>query len=137
VNIAELRTAGLGFDVAYRFLLTPIGNIRADVAGTWLHRFEKTVAGNRVVLGLNVYDYGVNPSLKLNVNVQWAKDGWAAAATVRFVGPYRECEFLDCQEMNERARDVAPYATLNLQLSKELRSPLRRSEFAVGILNAP
>jgi iron complex outermembrane recepter protein len=134
VNFGRLQTAGIDFDFGYRFALRSLGNIRARVQGTWLHGFELE-RGRHVVNALNNTDYGPNPSLKLNVSAQWARAGWSAAATVHFVGPYHECEGGDCQVMDARSRDVASYASLSLQASRDFRSPLGRSTFSVGILN--
>jgi outer membrane receptor protein involved in Fe transport len=153
LNTPGLRTAGMDFDVAYRFRVNKIGNLRVNVEGTWLHKFEKTIVGGTTIDGLNNYDLTqVNPSIKFNFNVFWAKAGWNAAATVRFVGPWHECFNNDCSSAGLMAaaqecadpmdgagcnpiRDVDPYVTLNLQVGKEFTSPLGKTGFTVGVLN--
>ena len=45
VNIGNFKTAGLDFDVAYRFRVPKVGNLRLNVEGTWLQKFEETIAG--------------------------------------------------------------------------------------------
>src|SRR5262249_22990756 len=80
VNLGGERAAGVDFDVAFRFLLRPIGSLRLGVGGTWLQRFEATVPGDIVVNGLGNADLGPSPTLKLNFSALWAKAGWGAAA---------------------------------------------------------
>jgi len=153
LNTPGLRTAGMDFDVAYRFRVRPIGNLRVNLEGTWLHKYEKTIVGGKVVDGLGNYDLiQTNPKLKFNFNVFWANAGWNAAATVHIVGPWHECYNNDCSTEGLMAsaaecadptdgtgcnpiRDVDPYFTLNLQLGKEFKSPLGKTTFTIGVLN--
>src|SRR5262249_37360643 len=74
ITAGNVKTAGLDFDVAYRFLVPKIGNLRLNVEGTWLQKYGETFSGGTTVDGLGNYDLlGVNPKLKFNVNAQWAK----------------------------------------------------------------
>jgi len=135
-NIGNFKTAGLDFDVAYRFRVNKIGNIRMNVEGTWLQQFEETIAGNKID-GLNTFDLGgTNPSIKFNANLQWANAGWSAGAGARFVGPWHECENNDCSaaSMNP-SRDIDPYVIFNAFVSKDFKSPLGTTGFTIGVLN--
>jgi iron complex outermembrane recepter protein len=117
-----------------------------NLEGTWLQKFEKELVGGKVVDGLNTYDLQqVNPKLKLNFNALWALSGWNAAANVRFVGGWHECYNNDCSDeglavaMEDGAtapiRDIDPYATLNLQVGKDFKSPIGRTSFSIGMIN--
>src|SRR5262249_38281971 len=138
LNIGSRKTAGLDFDVAYRFLVPKVGNLRFNVEGTWLHKFEDEIAGNTID-GLNDYDLGLlNPRIKFNANAQWAKAGWSAGIGARFVGPWTECENNDCspKPMGNLTHDVPAYVTFNAFLSRDFKSPLGTTGLTLGVLNA-
>src|SRR5262249_11691297 len=125
INAGGFKTSGLDFDIAYRFLVPRLGNIRVNLEGTWLHKFEESFAGGFTVDGLDNYDLsGVNASLKFNGNIQWAKAGWSAGAGARFVGPWHECQNNDCNpdSMNPR-RDIPAYVVFNAFVSRDFKSP--------------
>src|SRR5262249_13578143 len=137
INAGGFKTAGLDFDIAYRFLVPKVGNLRINVEGTWLQKYEESFSGGVTVDGLNNYDLlGVNPSIKFNANVQWAKAGWSAGLGARFIGPWHECENNDCSAaaMNPQ-RDVDPYLIFNAFVGKDFHSPLGTTGFTVGVLN--
>jgi len=137
LNIGNFKTAGIDFDVGYRFLVPSVGNLRFNLNGTWLHQFEETIAGNKID-GLGTYDLGlVNPTIKFNFDAQWAKAGWSAGIGARFIGPWHECEFSDCSaaSMNPQ-HDVDPYVIFNAFVSKDFKSPLGTTGLTIGVLNA-
>ena len=73
--------------------------------------------------------------MKLNFSARWARAGWGAVATVSAIGPWHECESDDCSVMGAPSRDIGVYATVGLQLSRQLRWSMGTADVSVGVLN--
>jgi outer membrane receptor protein involved in Fe transport len=141
-NIGGESTSGVDFDVAYRFRVNPIGNLRLNLFGTYLMAHDAVVAGGRKIEGAGVYDLGLNPRIRFNFATQWAKEGWGAGFNVRFVGAFTECQGGDCSEidnpdpdMKAPTHDIPSYATLDLHASKDFDWAVGKTTIAIGAQN--
>jgi outer membrane receptor protein involved in Fe transport len=94
-NVGGDSTGGVDFSIRYS-PQTPYGRIGLSLDGTWLHKFDRTLAGGSVIKGRGVYDLGVYTDVKANAGVAWSRDALSAAVNMRFINGFKECEFNAC-----------------------------------------
>jgi outer membrane receptor protein involved in Fe transport len=141
---------GAGIDVAVRYALpTEYGRFGFAVDGTWLQRFNRTLADGTLIRARNTFDLGsgdvggVYPDFKFNAGVRWGWKGYGAGVTTRYIDSYKECgdSFGDffggglCYADSTFSRKVDSYNTWDLFLSYALRSRLGRTDVGVGMNN--
>ncbi len=85
-----------GIDLALNYLLpTEVGRFNFLFDGTWLHKFDRTLADGSVIHGKNTYDIatvgGVYPAFKFISGVRWAYEGLNAGFNTRFLSAFHEC----------------------------------------------
>ena len=85
-----------GIDLALNYLLpTEYGRWNFLFDGTWLHKFDQTLADGSVIHGKNTYDIatvgGVYPAFKFISGVRWAFEGFNAGFNTRFLSAFHEC----------------------------------------------
>jgi outer membrane receptor protein involved in Fe transport len=89
-NVGSNLTDGIDVSVNYN-LPTPAGRFAFIFDGTWLHRYNRTLATGQLVKGRNNYDLGVYPAFKFISGVRWNYEGLLVGFNTRFTGSYYEC----------------------------------------------
>jgi iron complex outermembrane receptor protein len=89
-NVGKLSTTGLDLSLRYR-IPTTFGRFTLSGDSSFLFKMNKTLADGTLVKGLNNYDLGVYPTLKLNLGVAYNIGGFLASVRGRLVGSYHEC----------------------------------------------
>lgn len=95
-NVGGNDTSGVDISLRY-FPNTPYGRISTTLDLSWLHGFNATLPGGRVIRGLNNYDLGVYVDWRARLAVGWAKEGFNVNANARWLNGYQECEANNCQ----------------------------------------
>ena len=86
-----------GIDLAINYLLpTEVGRFNFIFDGTWLHKFDRTLADGSVIHGKNTYDIaqnwgGVYPAFKFISGIRYAYEGLSAGINTRFLSSFHEC----------------------------------------------
>jgi outer membrane receptor protein involved in Fe transport len=97
-NIGKDETDGI--DLALNYLLpTQVGRLNFSFDGTWLHKFDRTLADGSVIHGKNTYDIsadtsrvgGVYPAFKFISGVRWSFGGLDLGVNTRFFSSFHEC----------------------------------------------
>jgi outer membrane receptor protein involved in Fe transport len=104
VNVVDINQnvggdATDGIDLALNYLLpTEYGRFNFLFDGTWLHKWDRTLADGSVIHGKNTYDIasvttvgGVYPAFRFISGVRWAYEGFNAGVNTRFFSAYHEC----------------------------------------------
>jgi outer membrane receptor protein involved in Fe transport len=157
-NIIDLNTnvgqdATDGLDLAVRYALpTEYGRFGFIFDGTWLHKFQRTLADGSVLSGRGTYDLGtgsiggIYPAFKFNSGVAWSLAGFGAGVNSKFIGSFHECgdsggDFSGgptCTSSGgtpEFRRLVPAYVTFDVFASYTLKSPAGRTTLAAGVNN--
>jgi len=148
-NVGEDKTDGI--DVAVRYAYpTDVGRFGFIFDGTWLHKFDRTLADASIIHGRGTFDLngagtgGVYPAFKFNAGVTYALRGFGAGVTTRFIGSFTECgdsggDFSGsglCYQDATYQHKVAAYNTWDAYVSYGLTSPAGKTTIAAGINNA-
>jgi hypothetical protein len=155
VNVGQDKTSGI--DVAVRYALpTEAGRFGFIFDGTWLQRFDRTLADGTVIHGKGTFDIattgGVYPEWKFNAGVTWALAGFTAGFSTRFLSAFRECgsatgDFSGSGKcyvskvpppaafVPPDSRRVSAYSTSDVFVSYNLNSPAGKTLLAAGMLN--
>jgi len=148
-NVGSDKTDGI--DIAARYSLpSEYGRFGFIFDGTWLHKFNRTLANGDVIHARGTYDLGqgnafggVFPAWKFNVGTSWALGGFGAGVNSRFVGKFKECGDDSgvmngsglCYKDHIGERTVHPYVAFDAFLSYGFRNPVGRTAIAAGLLN--
>jgi outer membrane receptor protein involved in Fe transport len=150
-NVGELRTAGV--DLAARYALpTAVGRFGFTFDATWLAFFDRTQkvgTTTQTVHGRGNYDLGALPIFKANVGASWARAGWGAGATARYVGSFKECGAFSadsgtyqstgglCNSTDPQtpSRQVGSNAVVDLRGSYALTTSAGKTTVAAGVNN--
>src|SRR5713101_699319 len=152
-NVGKDETDGI--DLAIRYALpTEYGRFGFVFDGTWLHKFDRTLADGSVLGGRGTYDVqiegaglgGVFPAFKANSGVNWSLGGFAGGVNGKFIGSFHECGddtgfFAGgsvCSSSGgtpQFQRLVPAYVTFDLFASYTLRSPAGRTTLGAGVNN--
>ena len=131
-NLGTLHTAGIDFAVRYARAFDGVGRFNFILDGTWLHDLRTTDSTGVITDGTGNFDLGVNPQLKATAGVFWSMGPFAAGATLRYVGAYKECfdggDFV-CSQDDGQQRRVEPYTPFDLFVSYSVR------DWAAGTTN--
>ncbi len=139
-NIGGSDTDGIDFGVGYDHSIDSVGRFHYNFEGTWLHKYNSRFP-NRTVEGVGVFDIGVFPRWKLNMGIQWAKDGFTAGANARYLHHFRECEEDDCNRADVEAAKLVARRKVDWYLAEDIYgsygfdSPSGHSTIALGINN--
>jgi len=145
-NVGGDKTGGLDFAIRYS-PQTPFGRVGVNADATWLQKFDRTLAGDKVIKAKSTYDLnGVYTNWRANLGLSWARDALAAGVNMRFINGFKECENNDCQIDSTEAdaaqpisRMVQDYYTFdaNVSYDLELKSGTAGAQFGVNnLLNA-
>ncbi len=94
-NVGGNDTAGVDFALRYN-QNTQVGAFNFNVEGTWLQKFNETLANGAIREGKGTYNLGVFPDWRFNVGTLWGLNEWGAGVNMRYIGSFRECENGDC-----------------------------------------
>ena len=139
-NVGGDKTGGV--DVSLRYSpMTPYGRFGFSVDGTWLQKFDRTLASGNVVRAKNTYDLtAVYSDLKANVGVSWARDALSAAVNMRFINGFRECENNSCSVQSEDAppplfRNVSDYYAFDASVMYDMETAAGTITGQLGVNN--
>jgi outer membrane receptor protein involved in Fe transport len=150
-NVGKDQTDGL--DLAVRYALpTEYGRFGFIFDGTWLHKFQRTLADGSVLSGRGTYDLGtgsiggIYPAFKFNAGVAWSLAGFGAGVNSKFIGAFHECgdsggDFSGGATCTSSAgtpqfqRNVPAYVTFDLFASYSLQGPAGKTTLAAGVNN--
>jgi iron complex outermembrane receptor protein len=148
-NVGGDATSGL--DVAVRYSLpSEVGRFGFVVDGTYLFKFDRTLADGTVIQARNTYDLGVYPSIKFNAGITYAIGGFGAGITGRYIGNYQECGdtggasggsglcyALDPKDPAQQSykRDVGAYSVFDVFASYTLATSFGKTTLATGMTN--
>lgn len=96
VNVGSDKTAGLDLGIRYS-LPSPFGRFGFGFDGTWLQKYDRTLATGQVLEGKGTYDLitsqdgGVYPAYKFNTGVTWGLRNLGAGVNLRYIGSFKEC----------------------------------------------
>jgi outer membrane receptor protein involved in Fe transport len=152
-NVGSDATDGVDLSVRYA-LPTEYGRFGFLFDGTWLHKFDRTLADGSVLGGRGTYDVqiegaglgGVFPAFKFNAGMTWGLAGFSAGVNSKFIGEFHECGddtgFFaggsTCSSSGgtpQFQRLVPAYITFDVFASYTLRSPVGRTTLGVGVNN--
>jgi iron complex outermembrane recepter protein len=130
-NVGSTTTSGIDFAVRYA-LPTEYGRFGTGLDLTYLKDFNQNGAS-----AVGTYDLAFPlPQWKANLGFNWRLRGWSAAALVRYVGTYKECDGGVCGVTPEPSgRQVGHNTTLDLNASYSLRTSYGRTLLMVGVNN--
>ncbi|HYH97161.1 TonB-dependent receptor domain-containing protein [Hyalangium sp.] len=131
-----------GVDVSLRYSpQTPVGRLSLSMDGTWLHKFDRTLASGNVIKAKGNYDLtAVYSDLKANFGVAWARDAMSAAVNMRFINGFKECENNACTVQDESApppisRQVNDYYAFDASVTYDLETKIGTTTAQVGVNN--
>ncbi len=134
-------TDGIDLSVNYN-LPTPVGRFAFIFDGTWLHRFNRTLATGQLVKGRGTYDLGVYPAFKFISGARWSYEGFTAGINTRFIGSYQECGaggvFAGaglCYINGSDTRIVRPYNAYDLFVTYSFATTFGRTTVSGGVNN--
>jgi iron complex outermembrane receptor protein len=150
VNVGGDETAGLDFALRYA-LPTQVGRFGFAFDGTWLHYYDREIAGGQIIDGRGTFDLGnliggtggVYPKFKALTGVTWGLGGLGAGVSMRYVGSFTECADADgfnfgglCSDNpTGLSREVSAYYLWDAFASYELEHRFGTSNVAVGVRN--
>src|SRR5713101_3875340 len=145
-NAGKDQTDGIDLALTYA-MPTEYGRFGFLFDGTWLHKFNRTLADGTVVKAKGTFDLattgGVYPSLKFNAGLRYNIGGLAAGITMRFLGSFKECgsssgQFAGsglCFVNNTYQRRVKHYDVYDVYASYTLESMFGKTTLALGVNN--
>ena len=145
-NVGSDKTAGV--DLAMNYALpTDLGRFGFLFDGTWLQKFDRTLADGTVVHGKGTFDIattgGVYAPFKFIAGVRWSYRGVGAGVNMHFLSSFKECGDAtgnfsgggQCYANSSYQRRVAAYGTYDVFLSYNFRSSFGKTSIAAGINN--
>jgi outer membrane receptor protein involved in Fe transport len=143
-NVGSTSTAGI--DLAIRYSIgTEFGRFGFLADGTWLQKYDQTLADGTVIKARGNYDLGlVLPAWKANFGATLSVAGLFVGVTSHFIGSSKECADSDgvmngfglCFQDASLSRVIRPYNTWDANVAYTLSSPIGKTTLAVGVNNA-
>ena len=152
-NVGKDETDGIDLAVRYAYP-SEYGRFGFIFDGTWLHKYDRTLADGSVLGGRGTFDVqqvgagtgGVFPAFKFNAGMTWSLAGLGAGVNTRYVGAFHECGddagfFAGgavCSGSGgtpEFKRLVPAYVTFDVFASYTLRTPAGRTTLGAGVNN--
>ncbi len=148
-NVGEDRTDGIDVAVRYMVPTAEYGRFNFVVDGTWLHKYDRTLADGSVIHGKGTFDlaqsgsYGVFPAIKFNAGASWSLANFTVGGSTHFVGSFTECgdssgDFSGsglCYVDSTYMRRVGAYNTYDVYVSYALASSFGKTSLTAGVLN--
>jgi len=153
VNIINTNTnvgqdATDGIDISLNYILpTEYGRFGFLFDGTWLHKYNRTLADGTILKGKGTFDLGttggVYPSIKFNTGLRYGIGGLSAGVNMRFIGSFNECgttsgQFAGsglCYVDSTYRRRVKHYDIYDVFVSYSLESMFGKTQLALGVNN--
>ena len=148
-NVGKDETDGI--DVAIRYAYpTEYGRFGFLWDGTWLHKYDRTLADGSIIHGRGSWDLGQGgafggtyPAWKFNTGVTWNLGGLGVGVNSKFIGRFHECgdsggDFSGlglCSQDSTFQREIPPYVTFDVHVNYILRTPAGRTTLAAGVNN--
>jgi outer membrane receptor protein involved in Fe transport len=152
-NVGKDETDGLDLSVRYAYP-SEFGRFGFLFDGTWLHKYDRTLADGSVVGARGTYDLAaassgvgsVFPAFKFNAGMTWNLAGFGAGVNSKFIGSFHECgdetgaffggNFCSASGGTPEFKRLVPaYVTFDLFASYTLRSTVGRTTLAAGVNN--
>ncbi len=152
-NVGKDETDGIDLAVRYAYP-SEYGRFGFVFDGTWLHKFDRTLADRSILGGRGTFDVqnvgagtgGVFPAFKFNSGVTWSLAGFGAGVNSRFIGAFHECGTATgnfngtsvCSGSGgtpQFQRLVPAYVTVDVFASYTLRSSAGRTTLGAGVNN--
>jgi outer membrane receptor protein involved in Fe transport len=152
-NVGKDETDGLDLSVRYAYP-SEYGRFGFVFDGTWLHKFDRTLADGSVLGGRGTFDVqqvgaglgGVFPAFKANSGLTWSLGGFGAGVNSKFIGEFHECGTQRgvfngssvCSGSggtSQFKRLVPAYVVFDVFASYTLRSPAGRTTLGAGMNN--
>ncbi len=149
-----------GIDLALQYAVpTEFGRFGYVFDGTWLHRYNRRLADDRLIKGKGNFDLnnqgtgGVYPAFKFLTGLSWGLGGLGAAVNMRYVSSFTECGTAradgrvdlpgagnfngngQCFNNDSFQRRVSHYDQWDVVLSYNFRSPAGKTTLAAGVNN--
>ncbi len=148
-NVGQEKTDGVDVAVRYAVPTADFGRFNFVFDGTWLHKYDRTLADGTLIHGKGTFDIsnqgtgGVYPAIKFNAGMSWGLGGFGAGVTTHFIGSFTECgdsggDFSGtglCYADSTYQRRVGAYNTYDLFVSYSLASAFGRTSLTAGVLN--
>jgi outer membrane receptor protein involved in Fe transport len=145
-NVGKDETDGIDLAVHYA-LPTSYGRFGFAFDGTWLHKFDRTLADGTVIKGKGKFDIattgGVYPAFKFLSGVSWGLAGFGAGVNLRYVSAFTECGAGNgnfngsgvCFANDTFQRRVSSYNQWDVFASYTLPTGVGRTTLAAGVNN--
>jgi outer membrane receptor protein involved in Fe transport len=148
-NVGKEQTDGIDVAVRYAVPTADFGRFNFVFDGTWLHKYDRTLADGTTIRGKGTFDlatngtYGVYPAIKFNTGASWSLSGFTVGGSTRFIGSFTECgdkggDFSGgglCYIDSTNQRRVGAYNTYDVFVSYALASSFGKSSLTAGVLN--
>jgi iron complex outermembrane receptor protein len=138
-NVGGDSTGGLDFALRYS-PQTQYGRFAFSADATWLQKFDRTLAGDKVIKAKGTYDLnGVYTDWKANLGVNWARDALSGGVNMRFINGFKECENNDCQIQEDApapiSRMVHDYYTFDANVAYDFQAAAGNAGVQLGVNN--
>ena len=162
-NVGQFWTTGIDLAARYGFPATDFGRFGLLFDGTYLIKYDYSVASGKVYHSAGNYDAGsgtaqgiLTPRVKFNAGVNYGLAGLNAGLRTRFISGFKECANKAGTSTGDQVggpgyctdniidpvtnkpypgHDVAPYVTFDVYLSYALRNPAGTTTLSAGIRN--
>jgi outer membrane receptor protein involved in Fe transport len=148
LNVGNDKTDGL--DIAMQYALpTQVGRFTLGFDGTWLHKYDRTLADGTVIHGRGNFDLngsgtgGVYPTFKFISGITWQFAGLNAGTNTRYYSSFTECGTASgnfagsglCYVDSTYKRRVRSYNAWDAFVSYTLTSQVGKTNFGAGVNN--
>jgi len=138
-NVGGDKTSGVDFNFRYQ-PETSFGKVGVSLDATWLHKFDRTLAGGTIIQGRGHYDLGVYTDWKANLGLSWASGPLSAAGNVRWINGFKECAGNACTVQNEEdplplSRQVKDYYATDLNVAYDWEMKAGTATAQLGVNN--
>ena len=149
VNVGQDKTDGIDLALTYAVPTASFGRFTLGFDGTWLHKYDRTLADGTLIHGRGNFDLngsgtgGVYPAFKFVSGVSWSFAGLAAGVNTRFLSAFTECGTSSgnfagsglCYVNATYTRRVSAYNTYDIFLAYTISSTLGRTTIGAGVNN--
>jgi outer membrane receptor protein involved in Fe transport len=148
-NVGKEKTDGIDVAVRYAVPTADYGRFNFVFDGTWLRKYDRTLADGTTIHGKGTFDlaingtYGVYPAIKFNAGASWSLSGFTVGGSTRFIGSFSECgdkagDFSGsglCYVDSTYMRRVGAYNTYDVYVTYALASSFGKTSLTAGVLN--
>ncbi|WP_224247805.1 TonB-dependent receptor domain-containing protein [Hyalangium gracile] len=138
-NVGGDRTGGI--DISLRYSpQTAYGRFGFSADATWLHKFDRILAGGRVLKARGNYDLQeVHTDWVGMLGASWARDALSAGINMRFINGFKECQNNSCQEQEGApapiSRAVSDYYSFDVNAGYDFETKVGTIGAQAGVNN--